>query len=268
MYSYWGKRYELVLAGMFNSAELTINDEARMFCNALMMITGVIETFATCRWSLNVSWCMYWCSCYNQRCAATLVHTHGCHIKKRNGKLAMREQASYIKQVETRQFWNLVEKINDMPLMIFQVFFVIFPWSHHLEKVTSRSVWLGGRCTPSTPRVYAPDIFMPKCDANERLMIQTVVVQLQARGPHVARHSVSSGPWKHSGKTFRSEICWKTCEVTFVSLNCLHWINRMCTRTMNNTFSMYHFASFICFTIKLEGTARPAANPPLGYLSG
>jgi len=32
------------------------------------------------------------------------------------------------------------------------------------------------------------------------------VVQLQARGPHVARHSVFSGPRKHSGKIFKSEI--------------------------------------------------------------
>jgi len=30
--------------------------------------------------------------------------------------------------------------------------------------------------------------------------------QLAARGPHVARHSVFSGPWKHSGKIIKSEI--------------------------------------------------------------
>jgi len=33
-------------------------------------------------------------------------------------------------------------------LTIFQNFFVIFPWSHDLEQVTSLSVWLGVRCTP------------------------------------------------------------------------------------------------------------------------
>jgi len=31
--------------------------------------------------------------------------------------------------------------------------------------------------------------------------------ELQARGPHVARHSVFSGPRKHSVKIFQSEIC-------------------------------------------------------------
>jgi len=30
--------------------------------------------------------------------------------------------------------------------------------------------------------------------------------QLAARGPHVARHRVFSGPRKHSGKTIKSEI--------------------------------------------------------------
>ena len=30
--------------------------------------------------------------------------------------------------------------------------------------------------------------------------------QLAARGPHVASHSVFSGPWKHSGKIIKSEI--------------------------------------------------------------
>ena len=42
------------------------------------------------------------------------------------------------------------------------------------------------------------------------------VVQLQARGLHVARHSVFSAPRKHSEQNFKSEICWKACEVTFV----------------------------------------------------
>jgi len=47
------------------------------------------------------------------------------------------------------------------------------------------------------------------------------MVQLQARGLHVARHNVFSGPRTHSGKIFKSEICWKACKVIFVSLNCL-----------------------------------------------
>jgi len=58
------------------------------------------------------------------------------------------------------------------------------------------------------------------------------VVQPQLRGPHAARHSVFSGPRKHSGKIFKSEICWKACGVTFVLLNCLRWIKCHCTRTM------------------------------------
>ena len=53
---------------------------------------------------------------------------------------------------------------------------------------------------------------------------------------------------------------WKACVVTFASLNCLRRIKYICTRTINTTFSMYHFVLFIYFTIKLEG--RPAANPP------
>jgi len=34
------------------------------------------------------------------------------------------------------------------PLIIFQSFFVIFPWSHDLEKVTWLSAWLGAFRTP------------------------------------------------------------------------------------------------------------------------
>jgi len=34
-------------------------------------------------------------------------------------------------------------------------FFVIFPWSHCMENVTSCSAWQGVRRTPSTPGVYA-----------------------------------------------------------------------------------------------------------------
>jgi len=86
------------------------------------------------------------------------------------------------------------------------------------------------------------------------------VGQLQARGPRVAHHSVFSGPRKHSGKVFKSEICWKACEVPFVSLNCLCWMKCICTRTMNNTFSVGNFVLFIYFTIKLEGTALPAPD--------
>ena len=54
-------------------------------------------------------------------------------------------------------------------------------------------------------------------------------------------------------------LCQKHDE-TFASLNCLRWVKCICTRTMNNTFSLYHycFCLFIYFTIKLEGT--PSAN--------
>jgi len=71
------------------------------------------------------------------------------------------------------------------------------------------------------------------------------VVQLQASGPHVARHSVFSGPRKHSGKIVKSEIRRKACEVTFVLMNFLRWMQCICTRTMKTTFSAYHFVLFI-----------------------
>jgi len=38
-------------------------------------------------------------------------------------------------------------------MIIFQLFFVIFAWSHDLEQVTSLSVWLG---VHRTPRVKVP----------------------------------------------------------------------------------------------------------------
>jgi len=51
-------------------------------------------------------------------------------------------------------------------------------------------------------------------------MSQQGVVQLQGRGPHVACHRVFSGPRKHSGNIFKSEICWNACERLHLS----HWI--------------------------------------------
>jgi len=45
------------------------------------------------------------------------------------------------------------------------------------------------------------------------------VVQLQARGPHVARHSVFSGPRMHSGKIFKTEICWKAWSTQYQQIN-------------------------------------------------
>jgi len=91
------------------------------------------------------------------------------------------------------------------------------------------------------------------------LISQYGPVQLQAHGLHVVRVrlSVFSVLRKHSEKIFKFDICWKACKVTIVSLNCLRWIKRICTRTMNNTFSGHHFALFIYFTIKLEGMALP-----------
>jgi len=76
-------------------------------------------------------------------------------------------------------------------------------------------------------------------------------------GPRSAygRHSAFSGLRKHSGKIVKAEICWNTCELPLVSLNCLHWIQCICTRTRNNTFSVYHFILFIYFAIKSESTA-------------
>jgi len=55
---------------------------------------------------------------------------------------------------------------------------------------------------------------------------------IQARGPHVARHSVCCDPRKDLGKVFKSKICWKACEVTSVSMKCLRWIK--CILHKNN----------------------------------
>jgi len=52
-------------------------------------------------------------------------------------------------------------------------------------------------------------------------MFYTIVIQLQAREEHVARHSIVSSLRNHSEKIFKLEISRETCEVTFVSLNCL-----------------------------------------------
>jgi len=38
--------------------------------------------------------------------------------------------------------------------LIFQSFFVIFPWSYDLEQLTSLSVWLGVRRTPRVKDHY------------------------------------------------------------------------------------------------------------------
>jgi len=71
-------------------------------------------------------------------------------------------------------------------------------------------------------------------------MTQNTLVRLQARRPHVARRSVFSGSRKYLRKSFKSEICWKPCEATFVSLNCLSWIKRICT--------MYLFCAPLLFS--------------------
>jgi len=113
---------------------------------------------------------------------------------------------------------------------------------------------LSGRLvfTFSLPRGQFAPLFL---SVTSLAMIYCSVVQLQARGPHVALHSVFSGLRNHSGRICKSEICWKAYKVTFVSLNCLRWIKCICTRTINTTFSVYHFYLFIYFAIKLEGTA-------------
>jgi len=101
------------------------------------------------------------------------------------------------------------------------------------------------------------------------LTILPSVVQIQACRPHVVHHNVFSGPRKHSGEMLKSEICWKMCEITFLSLNCLRWTKCICTRTMNSTFSVYHFVLFIYFTIKLEGMVHclPTAGEPVWITS-
>ena len=67
------------------------------------------------------------------------------------------------------------------------------------------------------------------------------------RGPTTGAQAVC-GPlqryqWRAEAfmKNFKSEICWKACEVTSVLLNSSLWIKCICTRTMNKTFSVYHY---------------------------
>jgi len=86
------------------------------------------------------------------------------------------------------------------------------------------------------------------------------------RGPHVTCHSVVNDRRKHSGTIFKSEICWKLCEVPSVTLNCLHWINCICTRTSLITrflcaITVFVIGLFIYFAIKFE-SIRPSANRP------
>ena len=92
-----------------------------------------------------------------------------------------------------------------------------------------------------------------------KIISYSIVFQLQAHGPHVVRHNVFSGPRTRSGKILKSEICWKACEVTFVSLNWLRSLKCICTRMMNAVYylSIYHFVLFIYFTITSEGTTPP-----------
>jgi len=70
--------------------------------------------------------------------------------------------------------------------------------------------------------------------------------RLHKRSLIQARHSVLSGSRKHSEKIFRFRICWKACEIIFVSMNCLRWIKCICTRTMNNKL-FWRF--FLCTSI-------------------
>ena len=96
------------------------------------------------------------------------------------------------------------------------------------------------------------------------------VVWLSPCGP-------TAGPWAACGqsqrfqwpaeafrKNFKFEICWKACEDAFVSLNCLRWIKWICTRTMNNTFSVYHYC--FCLICLFYDQIRRYC-PPLGQLT-
>ena len=90
----------------------------------------------------------------------------------------------------------------------------------------------------------------PRKQPDAKELSQCGPVQLQSRRSHVARHSVVTGSRNHSKKNFKFEICWKPYEVTFVSLNCLRGIKSVCTRTMNSTFSVYHYCSFYLFNLR------------------
>ena len=67
----------------------------------------------------------------------TKKRTKTCFLKKQ--KTRIKKQNMWIDFFKPGFFSTLI---------IFQPFFVIFPWSHDLEQVTSRSVWFGVRPTP------------------------------------------------------------------------------------------------------------------------
>ena len=71
----------------------------------------------------------------------------------------------------------------------------------------------------------------------------------------MAHHSVISASQNHLGKVFKFEICWKACEVTFVSLNCLRCIKCICTREINKTFFVHHYwQNLFCAPFPLQHT--------------
>ena len=68
-----------------------------------------------------------------------------CYFKKNKNLFYFQRNSNQEGCLKTSRFFSA--------LIIFQSLFVIFPWEHDQEKVTSPSVWLGVR---RTPRVKVP----------------------------------------------------------------------------------------------------------------
>jgi len=137
---------------------------------------------------------------------------------------------------------------------------------HHERDVREEQKYIYVARTSNNGVISSGDLYcclLPRCEAlricRSGFPIATISCDLQSRAAYTlfrcfieryrsvwfnyrpASHSTFSGPRKHSGKICKCAIGWKVCEVTFVSLNCLRWIKCICTRTMNRTFSVYHF---------------------------
>jgi len=69
-------------------------------------------------------------------------------------------------------------------------------------------------------------------------------------------------------KSSNVKFCWKMCDVTFASTICLLWIKCICTRTMNNSFSVYQFVWFIYLFIYLFCRQTRRYGPPPNFRCG
>ena len=85
-------------------------------------------------------------------------------------------------------------------------------------------------------------------------------IYLRQCGATAGPRAACAGPRKYSWKIFKSEICCKACELTFISLNFSRWIKCIRIRTMNNTFSVNHY--WFCFIYLFYDQIIRCGPPP------